>query len=336
MSEINAERWQQVEALFSAALDCPLTVREDFLKQQCHDDQELLEMVSSLLAVNEEAANFINTPAISMVFGESTPLNRPTHPKILAPFQFLFCLGVGSNGEAYKAIDQSNNSTVVLKTLSQATHNTRDHFYAQFEALSRCQHPNLSNPQELFDIEQELGFKRSFVTGVNIKSYALSHSLTELMPVFEQAVLALSHLHQTGLLHENLKLNNLFVESNGKLIITDYGLMPDCSKGIYHGNQHDESVKYFAPEQCQGRPATPATDWYSLGVILFETLTGNAPFLGSFMEVALAKKRFRAPSPKMIVPTIPTSLDKLCQALLHWDVKARPQGSEILKYLYSN
>ncbi|MEO8656971.1 MAG: AAA family ATPase [Bryobacteraceae bacterium] len=140
-----------------------------------------------------------------------------------------------------------------------------------------------------------------------------------------------SALHQAGKLHRDIKPSNLMVREGGHLILLDFGLVSDLGAGRV--GDIAGTVTYMAPEQASGRPLTEAADWYSVGVTLYEALTGVAPFRGVPAAVMQAKRELPVCPPHEVVTGVPADLEELCLELLRPDAAARPSGNEILQRL---
>ena len=155
-------------------------------------------------------------------------------------------------------------------------------------------------------------------------------------------------LHLAGKLHRDLKPANTLVRQDGNVVLLDFGLVadlnqgiqPDTGGGVGDGDAIETShyatntliagtVGYMSPEQADARLLTPASDWYSLGVILFQMLTGRLPFSGTTQQVLQAKQSQSAPSPSDWVDGIPQHLDALCTDLLKRDPAQRPTEADI-------
>ncbi len=168
---------------------------------------------------------------------------------------------------------------------------------------------------------------RGFETAQPPDYARLRHALPQLV----EGVLA---LHCAGHLHRDIKPSNIMVEPTGRVVLLDFGVATELSQSL------DPSVTglvgtplYMAPEQCAGDPLTPACDWYAVGAVLFEALTGQRPFTGSEREVMLAKRRRPAPSPALFDPAVPDDLRALCEELLDRDPARRPDGHQLLQRL---
>lgn len=161
--------------------------------------------------------------------------------------------------------------------------------------------------------------------------------LERLGPALGQLVEGIMALHDTGRLHRDIKPSNVLVSELGRVVLLDFGLVTpmydrllvkSTVQGMVCG-----TVAYMSPEQGAGEPLSPASDWYSLGVILFEALTGKLPFTGTMFRVLMDKQSKPAPAPRDLVPDVPERLDRLCRALLEIDPAARPDGPAILRAL---
>ncbi|MFE8601429.1 serine/threonine-protein kinase [Archangium violaceum] len=156
-----------------------------------------------------------------------------------------------------------------------------------------------------------------------------------LRQVFRELVQGLRALHASGLIHRDLKPSNVRVTPQGRVVILDFGLAkplmyPSASMGS--PEPLAGSPPYMAPEQWDLQPSTEATDWYSVGVMLYECLTGQRPFSGNMQEMRQTQRHGAAPISRFVVDP-PADLVSLCEALLREDPTARPSGSEVMRWL---
>ncbi|MBV9492693.1 MAG: AAA family ATPase [Acidobacteria bacterium] len=155
--------------------------------------------------------------------------------------------------------------------------------------------------------------------------------LDVLRPALRQLCEGVAALHRAGKLHRDLKPPNVLVTPQGRVVVLDFGLATDMSpdkKVTFAG-----TPAYMSPEQIAERPATEASDWYSVGVMLYEALTGQLPFPGNAYSMMLAKQTMDPPAPSTIVSGIPADLNRLTVDLLRRTPDQRPLGPEILRRL---
>ena len=234
-------------------------------------------------------------------------------------------LGDGAGGAVYEAIDRKTNERVALKELRSLDEQAAATLRRDFRALADLRHPNLVPPRELFEDDDVLWYTMDLVEGDDVVAFVrasredmdeptLTHlgarppraclfDEERLRSVLAQLTRALTALHGHGLLHRDVKPSNILVTHDGTLRLCDYGLTVVGT------------AAYMAPEQA----CTPAADFYAMGVVLFEMLTGELPFRGLAGEVLTNKRLFDAPPPRALVRDVPVDLDALCQRLLSRD-----------------
>ncbi|WP_165221520.1 serine/threonine-protein kinase [Aquisphaera insulae] len=159
---------------------------------------------------------------------------------------------------------------------------------------------------------------------------------------FRSALIQLSEglqaLHTARKLHRDIKPTNVLVTDEGRVVILDFGLAADLEPGFLKGSpERDRQVvgtlAHMSPEQSLGMSITPASDWYSVGVIVYQALTGRLPYCGTFDEVIIKKQRSRPTPPDEIVRGLPPDLVSLCMDLLEREPDRRPTGSQVLERL---
>ena len=150
-----------------------------------------------------------------------------------------------------------------------------------------------------------------------------------------QTALGIQALHAAGKLHRDIKSSNVLVTRSDRVVLLDFGLVTEL--GLADDNDHSMVLAgtpaYMSPEQGAGQPVSEASDWYSLGVMLYESLTGQAPFAGTTAEMIREKQHREPRRPRELVSGVPEDLDQLCCDLLRRDPKRRPDGPEIIRRL---
>jgi len=155
-----------------------------------------------------------------------------------------------------------------------------------------------------------------------------------LRPALAQLVAGVSALHGAGKLHRDIKPSNVLVTAEGRVVLLDFGVATDLSAVLRRSSAEREVVgtaRYMAPEQATDIAPTPASDWYSVGAMLFEALVGRPVFSGPSREVLLHKTLVDPPMPSDLVTGVPEDLDTLCHALLQRSPGHRPTGAEIAR-----
>jgi serine/threonine protein kinase len=286
-------------------------------------------------------------------------------------FTLVRRLGTGGMGVVFEAYDQERGELVALKTMRRIDPAALVRFKHEFRALADISHTNLVNLYELFAVKDRWFFTMELVEGCDFVSYVRSEqdaadaspgssaregerkagvreadnsgngaaqaSFDELRvrESLRQLAEGVEALHQSGKLHRDIKPTNVLVAASGRVVILDFGLTADLESGKQQtsDSQLVGTVGHMSPEQAARQPTTPASDWYGVGVILFESLTGRLPFVGAPDDILTAKRTRAAPTVASIVPGVPDDLSRLCDQLLSTDPAKRPTGREILAIL---
>ncbi|MEM7355679.1 MAG: protein kinase, partial [Acidobacteriota bacterium] len=157
-----------------------------------------------------------------------------------------------------------------------------------------------------------------------------------LRAAIKQLALGVRALHNAGKVHRDLKPHNVLVTPEGRVVILDFGIAREVAPTLAQLTAEAGflgTLTYMAPEQARGEAATPASDWYAIGVMLFEALTGHLPFTGALSKVMSDKLQKTAPSPADRIQGLPEDLVELCEDLLEREAVHRPSADEILERL---
>jgi hypothetical protein len=263
-------------------------------------------------------------------------------------------------GIVYEAVDKTRGVRVALKTLRQVGADGVLRMKHEFRALAHVQHPNLVSLGELFDEGGCWFFTMELVEGCDFLEYvrgpraphglpsALDETVRDaelpgnggpgydehrLRASLSQLCTGLCALHHAGKIHRDIKPPNLRVTLEGRLVLLDFGLVVDTMSHESTDAHIAGTAAYMAPEQAAATRVGPEADWYAVGVVLYEALTGKVPFQGAALEVLMNKQLSQPPPPRTLAKEAPADLDALCARLLSFDPKARPTGGEVLRML---
>ena len=285
-------------------------------------------------------------------------------------FQIQTRLGAGGMGVVYRAHDRDRGEVVALKTMRRVDPRALYRFKHEFRSLADLSHPNLVNLYELVASGSHWFFTMELVEGVDFITYVRAparptpqapeqgereaggeradgnptpagaalepEQIGRLRQALRQLAEGIAALHEAGKLHRDIKPTNVLVTAEGRVVVLDFGLVADLGPSGQlesDGEVVMGTVAYMAPEQGAAEPVSRSCDWYSVGVMLFVSLTGRLPFEGRARHVLVAKRTSEAPRASSLAPGIPADLDALCAELLDRDPAARPNDRVLLARL---
>ena len=263
-------------------------------------------------------------------------------------FQVRRRIGSGAFGVVYEAFDPVRNQVVALKALRHATPEALYRFKREFRSVTHIAHRNLVRLHELivegdqWFVSMELIRGTTFIEHVRREAPVDSGAglppmradIGRLRVALAQLAAGVSALHNAGKLHRDIKPSNVLVSEDRRVVLLDFGLVTDTdTRATAESTSTSGTPAYMSPEQGGGEPLGPPSDWYSVGIMLYDTLTGQVPFRGTYVEVINEKRSGDVPPPSTIVSGIPEDIDALCRDLLRRDPRERPTGEEILKRL---
>jgi eukaryotic-like serine/threonine-protein kinase len=314
--------------LITQALMRPAHERDSFLEESC-PDPALRAEISTILRTYVDAA----IPVYSRSEGLVSPDFSGT-----ARFEVRRRLGVGAFGTVYDAWDRVQEQPVAIKVLHDQRPELLFRFKREFRSLVHVRHPNLVRLYELFSEGQQWFFSMELVEGLDFLSHVRPGGMCRvdrLRPAMLQLAEGIHALHQANLLHRDVKPANALVADSGRVVLLDFGLVRELipSGGVTLHSQVVGTPAYMAPEQFLPGGATQSSDWYSIGVMLFQALTGRLPYTRSVSEPW--KPDFTDVDPRFgeLDAAEPRDLSVLCRGLLRSGPQQRPTPEEILALL---
>ena len=289
---MNAERWQQIERVYSGALARQGQARTAFVAEACRDDEGLQKEIESLLAY--EAVTFsISDWAVDLPSTES--LDRFIGQLVGARYRIAERIGEGGMGVVYRASDEQMRRPVAIKFLPQAMCrdvNRLNRFGIEARVLAGLNHPHIVTVHEVGESDGVPFLAMELVDGTTLRERIRGTSipLREALEVVHQIAVALAAAHGQGIIHRDLKPENVMVRRDGYVKVLDFGLAalraqtPSTESRPSAGTLGSivaligGTPPYMAPEQIDGAPPDPGNDIFSLGVMLCELATGANPF----------------------------------------------------------
>ena len=340
---MNAHRRQQIKTLFDRAVKIPLSERHTFLTESC-DDQTLRAEVETLLEIHQTDRNAVQTRS----FDEpdnlfETQQNQLSFGQQIASYRILKILGAGGMGEVYQAEDVRLGRKVALKVLSPnfvSIPNLVSRFQQEARAASALNHPNILTIYEI-GRESSLHFiAAEFIEGQTLRQIFTNREmqLDEILDTALQIASALAAAHEAGIVHRDIKPQNIMVRPDGYVKVLDFGiakliegqfangktpLSPNTLTGTIIG-----TATYMSPEQARGLEVDARSDIWSFGVTLYEMVTRQIPFKGQTTSDVIVSILEREPlSLTQISPLVPPELEVIIKRCLAKDLEARYQSA---------
>ncbi len=292
-SSMTPERWQQVKDLLQGALELGSERRAEFLDRACVNDELLRVEVESLVASHEQMGAFINEPPLDCVADLVTHFDEKSlEGKLIGPYKIVREIGRGGMGDVYLAVraDDEYRKRVAIKLVKRGmdTNNILRRFRNERQILASLDHPNTAKLLDGGTTQDGLPyFVMEYIEGVPINEYCDTHKLStvERLKLFRIVCLAVHSAHQNLVVHRDIKPSNILITSGGVPKLLDFGiaklLNPELSAETIDPTATSLRLmtpEYASPEQVRGETITTASDIYSLGVVLYELLTGHRPY----------------------------------------------------------
>ena len=255
----------------------------------------------------------------------------------LGRFEVLSEIGRGAMGIVYKAKDPMLERTVAIKTINMGM--DRDgaemyekRFYQEARAAGGLNHPNIVTVYDIGKTETECYMAMEYIEGAELRTLLLPGkplAVARALSIAAQVAEGLAYAHERGVVHRDIKPANIMVPDSGAVKITDFGIARMRSSNVQtQTGMMMGSPKYMSPEQVIGKRADHRSDIFSLGVILYETLTGAAPFTGESVNAVMYQiVNFVPPAPSAINPAAPAVLDGIVARMLAKSLDERYQSA---------
>ena len=291
------ERWQKVEEIFQAAVDLLPEERARYIAQVCANDTTLKRDVESLLSQHDSAGELLDQPFYGNtemnVFQSFVEEEDPMLGRRLGSYRIEREIGRGGMGAVYEALRADNefNKRAAIKLVKRGmdTDFILRRFRKERQILAALDHPHIAGLLDGGTTEDGLPyFVMEYIEGQPLYNYCDAHQLniTERLKLFRSICDAVHYAHQKQVVHRDIKPSNVLVTSAGIPKLLDFGIAKLLNPQLAGDITHDPTAtamrlmtpEYASPEQVQGAPTTPGTDVYSLGVLLYELLTGHRPY----------------------------------------------------------
>ncbi|MED9970975.1 MAG: Stk1 family PASTA domain-containing Ser/Thr kinase [Ruminococcus sp.] len=228
-------------------------------------------------------------------------------------------IGVGGMANVYRCTDTLDDREVAIKILKDEFLNNEEfirRFKNESKAIAMLSHPNIVKVYDVSFGDMIQYIVMEYIDGITLKEYIAQQGIIEWKDVLHltiQVLRALQHAHECGIVHRDIKPQNIMLLQDGTIKVTDFGIARFSDKATRTmTDQAIGSVHYIAPEQARGDSTDGKTDIYSVGVMLYEMLTGTLPFDGdSAVTVALMQLQSTPKRPREVNPSIPAGLEQI-------------------------
>ena len=354
---MDQSRWERIQTLFHEATDLPPAEQDAFVVSACGADHGLVEDVRAMLREDSDAASVLDRGVAEVAHNIlANPDPVQLRAQDFGSYRLIRLLGEGGMGLVYLAEHKDLGTQVAIKILRDAwlSPARRERFAAEQKTLAQLNHPSIAR---LYDADAlpdgTPWFSMEYVEGLPLTDYCSLHqcSVEMRLHLFRSVCEAVQYAHSEAVIHRDLKPSNILVKQDGTIRLLDFGIAKQLESLDASVKQTMTGLRlmtpaYAAPEQIRGDRVGIHTDVYSLGVILFELLTGQLPYDLSNLTPAEAASIIAEHEPgkpsSIVKPAVPLSgsssmsedawadLDVLCLTAIHKDPTRRYRSTEAL------
>lgn len=253
-------------------------------------------------------------------------------------YEIIELIGSGGMANVYKALCHRLNrydAVKIMRDETAANTELRRRFRAESQAVAMLSHPNIVSVYDVSHSDDVEYIVMELIDGITLKQYLQKKSVLDPAEVLDftiQTAKALEHAHSKGIIHRDIKPQNIMLLKDGMIKVADFGIASLESDIEENNGETVGSVHYIAPEQARGQAPDARSDIYSLGIVMYEMLTGKLPYVGaSDVEVAVKHMNTDPVSPRELAPDISEELERICLKAMNSDIEKRYQtATELL------
>jgi len=350
---MNERQRERLGELFEGILELPPDRRAARLEATCGDDPELRAELSSLLAAHEaapedleEMADRILSPALSALVSEGAGKADEDGMigRVVGHYEIQEKLGGGGMGVVYRAVDRTLDRQVALKFLPAhlSGEAARERLRTEARAASALDHPNIAVVHEIGETEatgEPSGTPRLYIVMGYYVGETLERkiargplSVAEALDYADQLAAGIERAHEAGIVHRDIKPANVIVTTRGRVKIVDFGVAKLLGADLTKEGATPGTVAYMSPEQTRGESVDARTDLWSLGVVLYQMLTGERPFKGANDGTLIHAIRHEIPvALRATRPDVPAALAQIVETCLEKDTALRHPNATSLR-----
>ena len=344
---MNAERWKLIDDLLDAALEMPHERREEFLTNKCGGDDDLKREVISLLEAQKATDDFLENSAMNLMAKEIAQERTEIFSFVgrkFGTYEIEKQIGAGGMGEVYLARDTKLNRKIALKILPPefiADAERIKRFEREARTISALNHPYIVTVYDVGATDGINYIATEYVEGETVRELInRGVNLKQTLSVISQTCEALSAAHAAKIVHRDIKPENIMLRSDGFVKVLDFGLAKLVGQTELQQSLSNYTLKgviigtpaYMSPEQVSDEKIDHRTDLWSVGVVLFEMLTGVNPFKGDSKQATFQKiLSAEPPLVSELNPKLPAELDPILSKALEKDADVSYQTASDIR-----